>query len=147
VGQEGARAPGAYGGGAIIFGDGLFYVCFHFLIRFCLRYATKNPGSALASRDSAGMMADSGGGLVGGLRVRQSAEAHHGCEHGTVQHRNRAISFDFLLSGLYRRPWLCTRSCLAARGLGLRLTADRELHPALKVIDIRLLYLVYGEVC
>jgi len=87
------------------------------------------------------MMADSG--LVeGGLRVGQSAEARHGWEHGTVQHRNRAISFDFLLSGLYRRPRLCTGSCLAARGLGLRLTADRELHPALKVIDIKLLYSV-----
>ena len=141
MGQEGARGLGAYGGGPIIFGDGLFYMCFHVHIRFCLRYATKNPGSALASRDCAGMMADSEVDR-GGLRGRQSAEARHGWEHDTIQHRNRAISFDFLLSGLYRRPRLCTRSCLAARGLGLRLTADRELHPALKVIDIKLFYLV-----
>ena len=48
---------------------------------------------------------------------------------------DRCTATDFLPSGLYRRPRNCTGSYLTARGLGLRLTADREFHPALKVCE------------
>ena len=56
-----------------------------------------------------------------------------------------AALLDFLPSGLYRRPRLPTGSYLAARGLGLCLTADREFHPALKVSGIQFVLSVYGN--
>jgi hypothetical protein len=52
---------------------------------------------------------------------------------------------DFLPSGLYRRPRHLTGSCLAARGLGLRHTADREFHPALKVCVYAVVVQVYAR--
>ena len=115
------------------------------MFSYCYRLATfwypiKNPGGLAATRAIDGKWLPDAD-----LSGRDACATVGAYVAHTGERCPPCTATDFLPSGLYRRPRHCTGSYLAARGLGLRLTADREFHPALKVCDCIQLHLVYAR--
>ena len=82
---------------------------------FMFAFVTKQKPWLLTSFQGQGLNFCGSGNCRGHVMGHADCMWHVTCD-GT-RHRDR-VEFDFLPSGLYRRPRLRTGSCLAARGLG-----------------------------